>query len=172
MLTASGARFGFRRSLPHLLGVPIGTGVIAALAAFGVGNILLEAPALKLFFQVAAALWIIRLAWKTAKAGRAGRAEDRDAPFTFVQAITFQAINPKIWAVTLSAAAAFGIGLPPAHEAMRLFVLFACLNLSVCLFWTAAGHLLAHLLKSERNWRVFMYIMAGFMVSTVVLIFI
>ena len=52
MLTASGARFGFRATLPHLLGVPIGTGLIAAASALGLSAILLAAPNLKLAFQI------------------------------------------------------------------------------------------------------------------------
>jgi threonine/homoserine/homoserine lactone efflux protein len=172
MLTASGARFGFRATIPHLLGVPIGTGLIAAASALGVASLLLAAPNLKLSLQIAAALWILWLAWKTAQAGRAGRSEDRGKPFTFGQAIVFQVINPKVWAVALAASAGFGIGLSPPAEAVRLFILFAGLNLSVCLFWTTAGHLLSGFLQSEKIWRVFMLIMAGLMAATIVLIFI
>lgn len=172
MLTASGARFGFRATIPHLLGVPIGTGLIAAASALGVASALLAVPSLKLAFQIGAALWILWLAWKTAQAGRAGRTQDRGKPFTFFQAIAFQVINPKVWAVALAASAGFGIGLSPLAEAARLFVLFCVLNLSVCLFWTTAGHLLSGLLQSDRVWRVFMLTMAALMAATVVLIFI
>lgn len=172
MLTASGARFGFRATLPHLLGVPVGTGIIGALSASGVGAALLAAPSLKLAFQLGAAAWILWLAWRTAQAGRAGRAEDRGRPFRFHEAILFQAVNPKVWAVTLAAAAGFGVGLPPHVEALRLFAAFAGINLFVCLFWTTAGHLMGGLLASDRAWRVFMTVMAVTMALTVVLIFI
>jgi len=138
MLTASGARFGFRKTLPHLLGVPIGVGLLAGLA----------------------------------RAARAGRSADNDKPFTFLQAITFQVINPKVWAVVMAAAAGFGIGLSPAWEALRLAVVFLVLNTFVCLFWTSAGHLLSSLLASDKAWRSFMSVMALIMASTVVLIFI
>ncbi|MEP3945400.1 LysE family transporter [Ascidiaceihabitans sp.] len=171
MLTASGARFGFRRTLPHLLGVPIGTGLLAASSAFGVNALLLALPAMKLVFQIAAALWILWLAWRTAQAGRAGRVKDAGQPFTFVQAVLFQAVNPKIWAITLAASAGFGIGLDPHIEALRLFAVFAGINLCVCLFWTTVGHLLSGVLQSDAIWRGFMTVMAAFMAATVVLIF-
>ncbi len=171
LLTASGARFGFRATLPHLLGVPVGTGLLAVASALGVGTALLAAPAFKLSFQIAAALWIIWLAWKTAKAGRAGRAADPGKPFTFVQAILFQAVNPKLWAVTIAAAAGFGIGLSPQAEAVRMFIVFTGLNVLVCLFWTAAGQALSVLLKSDTMWRVFMTAMAALMAASSVLIF-
>ncbi|MFK7834967.1 MAG: LysE family translocator [Sulfitobacter sp.] len=171
MLTASGARFGFRATLPHLLGVPIGTGILAATSGLGVGAALLAVPALKFSFQIGAALWILWLSWKTAQAGRAGRAADRGKPFTFVQAILFQAVNPKVWAITIAASAGFSIGLPPAAEALRLFVVFAGINLIVCLFWTSAGQALSGFLRSDAVWRVFMTVMAVLMASTVILIF-
>jgi threonine/homoserine/homoserine lactone efflux protein len=69
MLTTSGARFGFRATLPHLLGVPIGIGLIAAASTLGISAVLLAAPNLKLAFQILAALWILWLAYKTAQAG-------------------------------------------------------------------------------------------------------
>ena len=171
MLTASGARFGFRATLPHLLGVPIGTGLLAAASAFGLGTILLAMPNLKLAFQVGAAAWILWLAWRTAQAGRAGRAQDRGRPFTVLEAILFQAVNPKVWAITLAASAGFSIGLAPHTEAIRLFAVFACVNLFVCLFWTTIGHMLSGFLQSDRVWRLFMTLMAIVMASTVILIF-
>lgn len=171
MLTASGARFGFRATLPHLLGVPIGTGFIAAASALGLSAILLAAPNLKLAFQILAALWILWLAYKTAQAGRAGKAEDRGRPFRFHEAILFQAINPKVWAITLAASAGFGIGLSAQLEALRLLIVFSAVNLGVCLFWTTIGHLLSGFLNSERVWRGFMTTMAIVMAATVILIF-
>ena len=172
MVTASGARFGFHRTIPHLLGVPVGTGLIAAAMAFGVGAVLFAAPALKLAFQIVAAAWILWLAWKTAQAGRAGKAEDRGRPFTFIEAVLFQAVNPKIWAVTLAASAGFAIDLSPMAEAARLFIVFCGINLCVCLFWTTVGHSLRGYLSDAKRWRVFMTFMAILMACSAALIFI
>ena len=146
--------------------------MLAAGSALGLSTLLLTLPALKLLFHTGAALWILWLAWQTALAGRTERTQDRGRPFTFRQAILFQAVNPKIWAITLAASAGFGIGLAPQQEALRLFVVFAGINLGVCLFWTTLGHLLSDVLHSENVWRVFMTVMAAVMASTVFLIFV
>ena len=172
MLTASGARFGFRATIPHLLGVPVGVGVVAAITGTGVGAALEAAPGLTMAFKIAAALWILWLAWRTAQAGRAGRADDRGRPMRFWEAVAFQAINPKIWAVTLAASAAFTIGLTPMAEAARMFAVFAGINLFVCAIWTGAGHGARRALASDGAWRIFMTIMAAAMAATVILIFI
>lgn len=170
MLATSGARFGFRRTAPHLLGVAAGVGVIAAAAGLGVAAALLARPDLAFSFRLLATFWILWLAWRTALAGRVTRAEDRGRPFRFTEAVLFQWVNAKVWAVALAAEAGFAAGLPPGQEAVRLAAAFSGLNLFVCLFWAAAGHLLGRLLSSETRWRRFMNAMAALMAGSAALI--
>ncbi|MDC1320222.1 LysE family translocator [bacterium] len=172
MLTASGARFGFHATLPHLLGVPIGTGLLGAISGLGLGTILLAVPTLKFTCQVIAALWILWLAIRTAQAGRVAKSDDLGRPFRFHEAIMFQAINPKVWAIALAASAGFGIGLSTPLEALRLFIAFSTINLAVCLFWTSIGHMLSSTLNDPKVWRIFMTTMAALMAATVVMIFV
>ena len=171
MLTTSGARFGFRATLPHLLGVPVGTGLLAAASVLGVQSILFALPAIEFTIKVISALWILWLAWKLIKASRA-KAQNTDRPFTFFEAVLFQVVNPKVWAVALAASAGFSIDLNLWAEAVRLFLGFCLINLFVCLFWTTAGHLLAGYLQRPVIWRTFMTVMAAMMASSAALIFI
>ena len=171
MLTTSGARFGFRATLPHLLGVPVGTGLLAAASVLGVQSILFALPAIEFTIKLISALWILWLSWKLINASRA-KAQDRDRPFTFFQAVLFQVVNPKVWAVALAASAGFSIDLNIWAEAARLFLGFSLINLFVCLFWTSAGHLLAGYLQRPVIWRTFMTVMAAMMASSAALIFI
>lgn len=171
MLTTSGARFGFRATLPHLLGVPVGTGLLAAASVLGVQSILFALPVMEFTIKLISAFWILWLSWKLINASRA-KAQDRDRPFTFFQAILFQVVNPKVWAVALAASAGFSIDLNTWAEAVRLFLGFSLINLFVCLFWTTAGHLLAGYLQRPVIWRTFMTVMAAMMASSAALIFI
>ena len=91
--------------------------------------------------------------------------------FTFLQATLFQAVKPKLWAITLVRLAGFGIGLGPHHEALRLFAVFTGVNIGVCLFWTTIGYLLSEIFCEGKIWRVFMTTMAAFMASTIFLRF-
>lgn len=156
LLTASGARFGVRRTLPHIGGVVLGVGIIAGLTGLGIGALVLAQPMLALVLRVLAAGWILWMAWKLLTAMRQPRAQAGERPFTFLQAALFQWVNPKLWAVALAAAAGYGAGLGPGGEALRLATVFSGLNLFVCLFWAFSGALLGVLLSSERAWRVFM----------------
>jgi threonine/homoserine/homoserine lactone efflux protein len=171
MLTASGARFGFRATLPHLLGVPIGTGLLAGASVLGVHSILFALPMMEFTIKTISALWILWLAWQLIYAQRA-KSQDRGRPFTFFEAILFQIVNPKVWAVALAASAGYSIDLNIWAEAARLFLGFSMINLFVCLFWTSAGHLLAGYLQNPVIWRTFMTIMATLMASSAALIFI
>ena len=171
MLTTSGARFGFRATLPHLLGVSIGTGLLAAASVLGVQSILFALPAIEFTIKLISALWILWLSWKLINASLA-KAQNTDRPFTFFQAILFQVVNPKVWAVALAASAGFSSDLNIWAEAARLFLGFSLINLFVCLFWTSAGHLLASYLQRPVIWRIFMTTMAAMMAGSAALIFI
>ena len=159
LLTASGARFGFARTLPHLFGVALGVGVTAGLTAYGLGAFLLAFPNFTLALKILAALWILWMAWGLWNA-KPREMNNTDQPMTCLQAILFQWVNPKIWAVALAAISAYPGGLTPLGEAARLASAFSGINLFVCLFWTAAGALLTYLLSTPLAWRVFMRVMA------------
>ncbi|MGC9419154.1 MAG: LysE family translocator [Rhodovulum sp.] len=160
LLTASGAHFGFRRTLPHVAGVVLGVGITSGLTALGIGGLLLAQPTLSTLLRLVAGVWILWMAWTLLTAARQPRAEAGHRPFTFFEAVLFQWVNPKVWAIALAAASGYGAGLGPWGEALRLASAFAGINLFVCLFWSYAGSLLTILLTSERAWRIFMASMA------------
>ena len=171
LLTASGVRFGFRRTLPHVLGVAVGVGIIAALTGLGIGALLAARPGLELSLKIAAAAWILWMAWKLFAATTRPQAHDRDRPFSFVEAVLFQWINPKIWAVALAASSGYSIGLDPLPEAARLASAFSGINLFVCLFWSFGGSLLSYLLAAPRAWSIFMRIMAALLAVSALMVF-
>ena len=150
LLTASGARFGFRPTIPHILGV--------AITGLGIGTLLASQPTLTIVLKIIASLWILWMAytlWRADPAKQSGR----DRPFTFIEAVLFQWVNPKVWAVALSATAYIAT-LAPLDQAITLAATFSTLNLGVCLFWAAAGSLLSYLLTNPTAWRIFMRVMA------------
>ena len=171
LLTASGARFGFRPTLPHILGVAFGVGITSAITGFGVGAFLQSFPTLELVLKIIASLWILWMAWKLWNAGPAQHAKTGDRPFTFVEAVLFQWVNPKVWAVALSATAYVAF-LGPVGKGAALGLTFSGVNLCVCLFWTYAGTLLSYLLTNVTAWTVFLRIMAVALVFFSLLVFI
>jgi threonine/homoserine/homoserine lactone efflux protein len=170
LLTASGARFGFQATLPHILGVVFGVGITSGITGFGLGALLQSFPSLRLALQICASLWILWMAYKLWQANPA-KQSDADRPFTFVEAALFQWINPKAWAVVLSAMA-YVPDFSPLGQALTLGFTFSGINLGVCLFWTYAGTLLSYLLKNAVAWRLFLRVMATALVCFSMLVFI
>ncbi len=158
LLTASGARFGFRRTVPHLLGVALGVGIIAFVTGLGLGALITAVPSLRLVLTIIAALWILWMAWKLWNAKPLSD-DGAERPFTFIEAVLFQWVNPKIWAVALSASAIVQ-DLSPLMQASMLGLSFSGVNLGVCLFWSYAGSLLSALLDDPKKWQFFMRVMA------------
>jgi len=171
MLTASGAKFGFRRTVPHLLGVVLGVGITAGLTGFGIGAVMQSYPQLEFSLKIIAAAWIMWMAWSLWISTYRPEKEFRSRPFTFLQAVLFQWVNPKVWAVALTASSGYSAGLEPLAEAARLARAFSGLNLFVCLFWTSAGSLLAYILTRPYIWRIFMRGMALALGATAVMVF-
>jgi threonine/homoserine/homoserine lactone efflux protein len=171
LLLASGARFGARATWVHILGVALGVGIIAALVGFGIGAILLSKPEIAFFFKCVSAFWILYMAWGLwVKPDGLSKASN-DKPFTFVQAVLFQWVNPKIWAVTIAASAGYAIGLPPEKEALRLAIAFSGINLFVCTFWTYTGAAISRFLSTDTAWMVFHKIMSVLLALSALMIF-
>lgn len=169
LITTSAARFGFQRTMPHIIGVVLGVGIIAAVTGIGIGALITAQPALGGVLKIIAGLWILWMAYNLWRADPLKRRET-DKPFTFLQAILFQWVNPKVWAVALSATA-YVATLAPMQQALTLATTFSSLNLGVCIFWAVAGSLLAYLLKNPAAWRIFMRVMALALAGFSVLLF-
>jgi threonine/homoserine/homoserine lactone efflux protein len=159
--------------LPHLFGVVLGVGITACVTALGVGAVVAAQPALNAVLRFGAAAFILWLAWGYWRAGARPRAQPvaGERPLSFLGAVLFQWINPKVWAIAFSASAAYGAGLSPLAEGLRLGFAFSSVNLGVCLFWASAGALLRTLLSNAAAWKVFMRVMALLLAASVLLIF-
>src|SRR6185369_10981969 len=96
LLWASGAAFGFRRTLPHVVGTAVGIGAMTLAVAVGLGAVLAAFPPLAVSMKVAGSIYLLYLAWQVAGA-RALERTDVARPLGLLQATALQAINPKSW---------------------------------------------------------------------------
>lgn len=169
LATASGARFGLGRSLPLILGIALSLASVAAISAFGLGNLIAERPSLELAVKVLGSAYLLWLAWRIARSGSPSSSAELGQPLGFYKAIPLLLLNPKSWAMTVSAAAAFTpLAASPEVLALLLSVSFgiaAGVSLTV---WCSLGVLLARLLRTHRHWRWFNLSMAALLVVSVV----
>lgn len=165
MLLASGVNYGFKRTLPHILGITIGYAVMFAAVALGVGQVFATEPRLYAALQIFSIVYMLWLAWKIAHAGDAGSASSRE-PLTFMQAALFQWVNPKGVAIAIAAAANF---LKPESLALDLPIMLALIlavSISSASAWALFGQGVRGLLASERRRRIFNWTMAVLLVAS------
>ena len=168
MLMASGANFGFRRTLPHMLGISLGHAFMVTLVGLGLAQVFDTYPATRMALQVASTLYLLYLAWKIANAAPPRPGEAQGKPFTFLQAAAFQWVNPKAWYMAIYAITNFtpaGGGLAPA---LLVAGVFAMTNFPSITIWATIGTQVKRLLDRPRLLRLFNTAMALLLVLTLV----
>jgi threonine/homoserine/homoserine lactone efflux protein len=165
MLMASGANYGLRRTLPHMLGISLGHAFMVTM----VGVVLLQMfetyPVLNTILKVLSAAYMIWLAWKIANAVPAQASEVTGKPFTFVQAAAFQWVNPKAWFMAITAISAYA---PQDHGiligSLMVAAVFSAVNLPSVTVWAWMGVQVRRWLGTARRLRVFNISMATLLV--------
>ena len=167
MLMASGANFGLTRSLPHMMGVAIGFTVMIVLVGVGLMQLFDLWPASYEVLKYGSVLYLFWLAWKVANAAEPGRATEQGGnPITFLQAAAFQWVNPKAWAMALTAIAAYA----PTRDigaVLLVSAVFGAINLPSISIWTLMGQQIRHILTSPARLRAFNWTMAALLILSV-----
>jgi threonine/homoserine/homoserine lactone efflux protein len=160
MLTSSGIWFGFRRSIPHMLGITIGFGVLLAICAAGIGALVMAVPAAQFALRAAGSGYLLYLAWQLRDMRFDGQAEEARRPMGFMAAAIFQFCNPKAWVMAITGSSAFLPQGMPVPLAITVFCLVFCaVNLPCISVWTGAGALLRRYLSQPLWRRVFCMVM-------------
>lgn len=165
MLMASGANFGFRRTVPHMLGIGIGFVFMILLVGAGLIQIFDAYPVSHTILKTFSVSYLLYLAWKIANAVPAGSGEASGTPLTFFQAAAFQWVNPKAWTMALTAITAY----TPDRSMNAILVVglvFGLINLPAVSSWTVLGQQMARLLRDPGHLRLFNWLMAGLLVAS------
>ncbi|MEM8553435.1 MAG: LysE family translocator [Pseudomonadota bacterium] len=166
MLMASGANFGFLRTVPHMLGVALGFMVMVILVGLGLEQIFDRFPITRIGLQMACIGYLLWLAWKIAHAAAPGEAAATARPMTFWQAAAFQWVNPKAWAMALTALGAYA----PSQEfwaVVLVAVIFGAINLPSVSTWVVLGQQVRRWLSDPVWLRRFNWTMAALLILSV-----
>ena len=168
MLLSSGTRFGFRRTIPHMLGVSIGFALMIALVGFGLARLFTLYPQLQVALKVVSIIYLLYLAMKIATALplAAGGSESIGTPMTFLQAAAFQWVNPKAWTMALTALSAYMPPLNPWLGVLIVALVFGLVNLPSVSIWAAMGMHLRRFLAEPAKLRVFNWVAAALLVAS------
>jgi len=166
MLTASGMKFGFIKTLPHLIGISLGHVLQIGLTCFGLANLFLIYPQIQLYMKILCFLYLLFLGWKMIGSFNSMQ-KKTGRPLRFYEASLFQFINPKAWSIAITVASGFF----PSEEHILIGVLFvtitaAVINLPTCSLWAIFGSGLRKLVNKEKTKKIIEYLLAVLLVLT------
>ncbi len=185
MLMASGANFGVRRTIPHMLGVALGFVLMVALVGIGLVGVFEAYPVSYTLLKVVSVAYLLWLAWRiansappeparTAKTAKTAKTvetvetvetSEGGRPMTFVEAALFQWVNPKAWAMALTAVTVYA---PSRSLGAILLVacVFGAVNLPSVGSWAVLGRQMRRVLTNRTRLRVFNAAMALLLVAS------
>ncbi len=166
MLTFSGLKFGFVRTLPHAIGIPLGHIFQIGLTCFGLGKIFLVYPQIQFYMNILCFLYLLYLAWKMIGSFDMVKKEI-GRPLRFYEASLFQFINPKAWSIAITVASGFF----PTEENIFIGILFVTVTAAVICFpsiciWALFGSSLKKYISNYTVKKYTEYLLALMVVST------
>ncbi|MEM7084002.1 MAG: LysE family translocator [Pseudomonadota bacterium] len=167
MMMASGANFGLRRTIPHMLGVGLGFIFMLLVVGAGLVNLFARYPLSYTIMKVVSAAYLVFLAWKIATAAPLSETAKTGSPFSFLQAAAFQWVNPKAWVMALSAISIYS----PDHRMSQVVIValvFGVVNVPCATTWVVSGQQLRRLLTNPSRLRGFNILMAVLLVASLV----
>ena len=171
MLTASGLKFGFIRTLPHLVGIPLGHIFQIGLVCFGIGNLFLIFPDLQFYMKILCFIYLLYLGWKIIGSFSLAEKDTKGRPLKFYEASLFQFINPKASTIAITVASGFF----PTEENFLIAIMFITITAAVVCFpsiciWAIFGNSLRVFIKNEKTKKITEYILALLLVLTAITI--
>ena len=166
MLTASGVKFGYFKTLPHLIGIPLGHFLQIILVSYGLGNVFLKFPALQFYMKILCFIYLVYLGWKMLGSFSIIKKES-GRPLRFYEASLFQFINPKAWTVAITAVAGFF----PLEESFFKATMFLALTAPFICFpsislWALFGSTLRMFVNNLKTKKIIEYILALLLILT------
>ena len=172
VLWASGLRFGYRRTVPHVLGTALGIGLLVMAVAAGIGALFEVVPAAELVLKVVGSLYLLYVAYLVLGSGGIGRTQVSD-PLSVWQAIAFQCVNPKAWIFAIAAVGTFLPGaLPWIVGVLALTATLMVVVVGSSSIWAVGGAALGRVVDDERTRRVISIGLASLLVASVALLWI
>ena len=168
LLAASGANFGFFKTLPHMCGVIVGFALMVVASGFGLGIILNEFPQVILPMKIMSVSFLMYLSWRIATGG-AHVVEGKSQPLSFLAAVLFQTINPKgiSFLISIMGAQVSETG-PLLPQLIPLFILLPAFTVLSAVTWTTFGTAIGRLMQSQQAFKIFNVIMASLLMICII----
>jgi len=170
MVLTSGLKFGFTKTIPHMLGITIGHILQLILVCLGLGKIFQVFPEIQQVLKIICAAYLLYLGYKIIGSFSKIK-EDDSRPLKFREAALFQIVNPKAWTISSMAASSF---LPKDENLIFSILYIATIALIICPLsispWAAFGSSIRNLVKNNKLKALIEYFLAFLLLITAILI--
>ena len=172
MLLSSALTYGFRRTVPHLVGIVIGFAFMVGAVGVGLGTVFITYPILQTILKYAGAAYLIYLAAVIAMSGPVTPGQDNArGPMTFWGAAVFQWVNAKGWVMVIGTITAYaGIASFPWNIMIQVGISLL-IGAASCVVWALFGSALRPWLTSPRAVRAFNIVMAILLLASLYPVF-
>ena len=169
ILTTSGIKFGFIRTVPNIFGIPTGHGIQLILVCFGLGALFTQFPILLNILKYVGACYLLYLAWKMFGSLNVSSAEDKLVPLKYYEAILFQFVNPKAWVICITAVSLFY----PRDENIILGTVFmvvmsTVINIPSISMWALGGSIIRNYLTNGKLKKIIECLLAILLIGTAI----
>ena len=169
ILTASGVKFGFMRSIPNIIGISSGHGIQLALVCFGLGSLFTQFPILLEVLKYIGACYLLYLAWKMFGSLNISITEEKSSPLKYYEAILFQFVNPKAWVICITAVSVFypeNVNL--IIGTLFLVIMSTIINLPSISMWAFGGSIIRRYLSNKKLKTIIEWILAILLLGTAI----
>ena len=170
MVLASGLKFGFLKSIPHMTGITVGHVTQLVLVCLGLGKIFQIFPELQNILKILCAMYLVYLGYKIIGSFSKIK-DDGSRPLKFYEAALFQIVNPKAWTISSMAASGF---LPKDGNLFFSIIFISFVALIICPIsispWAAFGSGIKNLVKNNKIKAIIEYFLAFLLLVTAILI--
>lgn len=167
MIMTSGVNHGFRKSIPHLAGIDIGFPAMLIGIGLGANQLFSQYPELFLILKIIGILYLSYLAFKIASSPVQKFEQQVAKPFSFLQAVFFQWVNPKAWIMAIGAVVTYtAAGDDYIIQVLTIAALFFIFGTPCTITWLGFGTSLKHVLSNPKYLRIFNISMAGLLMAS------
>jgi threonine/homoserine/homoserine lactone efflux protein len=169
MLLASGVNFGYKQTLPHLLGISVGHFILLMAVGNGLEAVFNIYPVTYQAMKIIGVSYLMYLALKIIRSNTLESDQAKQArPLSFIGGAAFQWVNPKAWMMSIGF---FSTYMP--EESSMTFVTLSCLMFSLINFptislWAGLGTKMVHYLQNIRLRTMFNWMMALLLIISMI----
>ena len=170
MVLTSGLKFGFQKTITHILGITFGHIIQLILVCFGLGQVFLLFPNVQILLKYICAIYILYLGYKILGSINP-IIDDGSRPLKLHEAALFQIVNPKAWTISSMAASGF---LQINDNLGIAILIIATTALVICPLsitpWAMFGAAIRQIVRNKNIKTIIEYSLAFFLLITAILI--